>query len=374
MHQSCINEEVNEMTLTGTLSAAGDLVVRERIFGEDGAPLDSGYGRTLDYLRRAHTVWGSLEVQFTERGYRTDSPIAYRVDAQVAQDLGRAGFTLMTVATNHTGDFGEEGFLDTLSAMREAGVQSVGGGANLTDATAPLFHHIGDLRVATLAVSCLLPPDTAATDERPGIAPIRIHQSTDFDPLLMLIEPGSPLPVRSVADQRDVARLCDAIAAARTEADFVLVSIHWGYGKGDRLASYQHPLAEAVVAAGADLVLGNHTHSPGPIEFIDGVPIIYSLGNHIAQQDWASATPKQQAIFADIDEWSAVATFSLAPHRVTRIELAITQCPRSTGLPEIIDDERAAPALDRLERLYAPYGTSFDRVAARAVIHMPEAP
>lgn len=361
------------MTANGTLSAAGDLVVRHRLFDAENQAIDAGYAKTLDYLNETDAAWGSLEVQFTERGYRTDSPIAYRVDAEVAHDLGKAGFNVMTVATNHTGDFGEEGFLDTLAAMSEAGVLAVGGGINLDAACRPLIHTVGDLTVGTLAVSCLLPPDTAATEERPGIAPIKIHQLADLNPLLMLIEPGSPIQVRSEADSVDTERLCAAIRELRPKVDFVLVSVHWGYGRGDKLASYQRPLAEAIVSAGADLIIGNHTHSPGPIEFINGVPVVYSLGNHIAQQDWETATPAQQSIFADIDEWSAVAQFSLEPHKVTSIELAMTQCPRATGLPALVDDDSATPALDRLERLFAPYGTEFERKDFRAVIRMPHA-
>ncbi|MDV8009499.1 CapA family protein [Rhodococcus sp. IEGM 1318] len=359
------------MNQTGTLSAAGDLVVRERLVEANENVADAGYAATMKYLNEADVTFGSCEVQFTDRGYRTDSPIAYQVDPEVAHDLGRIGFDVLTVATNHTCDFGEVAFVDTLTNLRKSGITPVGGGNNLDEAMQPVITRVGDLAVGILAVSCLVPPDYSATSTRPGIAPIRIDQSIDFDPLLMIIEPGAPLSMRSSAREQDVDRLRSAIVDLRSHVDFVLVSVHFGYGRGDVLAEYQRPLAHAIVEAGADLVLGNHTHSPGPIEIHNGVPIVYSLGNHIAQQDWQGANASQQAIFSAIDEWSVVARFSLEPHHVRGIELAATYCDRSTGLPALVTAGAQAEAVfSRIERLSAPWGTKLTTFGDRATVQL----
>ncbi len=137
---------MNEMS---TLTAAGDIVIRHRLFGE-GAVSAAGYEETLDYLRNGDLVWGSCEVQFSERGFRTDSTIAYLVPPEVGRDLGRAGFQVMTVATNHTWDYGPDAFLDTLTHLREGGVAPVGGGRTPEEAWTPYVQTIKGIRVGLL--------------------------------------------------------------------------------------------------------------------------------------------------------------------------------------------------------------------------------
>lgn len=360
---------------TCTLTAAGDIVVRHSLF-QDGYVVCPAYARTLDYLRAGDLIWGSCEVQFSNHGYRTDAPIAYLVPPAVAADLGAAGYNVMTVATNHTCDFGPGAFMDTLKYLEEAGITAVGGGANLKAAQAPVIGMYGGLRIGMLAVSCLVPPDYAATSDRPGIAPLHVEQSVDFNPLMMMIEPGAPLAVRSRVKPDELAGLQAAIRNLRKEVDFVLVSVHWGYGRGNVLAEYQRPLAHAIVEAGADLVLGNHPHSPAGMETHMGKPIIYSLGNHIAQQAWDEATPEQQAIYDHIDPWSLVASLELAQHAVRKIQFRVTQCERATGLPGLVENATLAePVLRQFQAISAAMGTDIevDGIEASATFTAPDA-
>ncbi|OLP58943.1 hypothetical protein BJF93_23270 [Xaviernesmea oryzae] len=348
------------------LSGVGDIVIRHRLFDKN-TPLHAAYQRTLEYLRTAAMVWGSCEVQFSHRGYRTDAPIAYLVDPAIAEDLGRAGFDVMTVATNHTKDFGADAFLDTLDHLRGAGIATVGGGPTIREAVAPLVRDVGGRRLGILAASCLLPPDYAATDHRPGIAPIRIKQWPEIDPILLATEPGAPLPMRSSVDPDDLERLCASVRDLRTEVDILIVSVHWGFGRGNPLAEYQRPLGRALIDAGADLVLGNHPHSPAGIETYRGRPILYSLGNHIAQQDWENATPVQQQIFSQIDPWSLVCRVVAGDAGIEEIEFRVTECD-AAGLPNLVDEVAVAdPVLRRFRALSKAMGTEVAISAATAV-------
>ncbi|MEX2542020.1 MAG: CapA family protein [Trueperaceae bacterium] len=341
------------------LTAAGDIVVRHRLFEQDRL-LHPPYQKTIDFMASGDLAWGSCEVQFSERGFRTDSLVAYLVEPEVALDLGRAGFDVMTVATNHTWDFGPDAFLDTLENLRRGGITSVGGGSDLDQALSPVVFERNGMKLGIVAVSCLLPPYYAATAERPGIAPLRVHQSHRFDPLRMMIEPSAPLSISSSIDNDDWRALTDQIEALESQVDFVLVSVHWGYGRGEPLADYQQPLGRALIDAGAHMVLGNHTHSPSGIELHEGRPIIYGLGNHIAQQDRTGANEVQKAVFADIDEWSSLARFTLAPGRVERIEVIPTWCDES-GLPiPITDAKEAGAVLGRIARLSGELGTRLE--------------
>lgn len=353
------------------LAAAGDIVIRQRLF-DDRGPVDPAYERTLDYLRRDALVWGSCEVQFGRTGYRTDSPIAYLADPAIAADLGRCGFGIMTVATNHTCDFGPEVFLETIDGLEAAGVVTVGGGRTIDEALAPKIVEIEGLRVGFLAVSCLLPPGYAATATRPGVAPLEVEQWVGLHPIMLATEPGAPLKVRSKARAAALDRLIEAVRALRPRVDTVVVSVHWGYGDGDPLAEYQRPLGHALIEAGADMVLGNHSHSPAGIETHLGKPILYSLGNHIAQQDRANADPLQRAIFAQIDPWSLVCRIELEKGGVRSIEFRATECD-AAGLPILIDDAAAARVvLERFGRLSRTMGTEVAIDGARAIARFGE--
>jgi poly-gamma-glutamate capsule biosynthesis protein CapA/YwtB (metallophosphatase superfamily) len=351
------------------LAAAGDIVIRNRLFGE-GAVRSDGYDALMAHMKRADLVWGSCEVQFSRRGFRTDSTIAYLVDPEVGRDLGRAGYEIMTVATNHTWDYGPDAFLDTLVYLREGGVEPVGGGEKPKDAWAPFVRTINGIRVGILAVSCLVPPYYAVLDDRPGIAAVRIRQFAALDPIGMMIEPGGPIPVESMAEEDDVVKLESAIAALRPDVDVLIVSIHWGYGRGTPLATYQRPLAQRVVAAGADFILGNHGHSPTAIEIIGGKPVIYSLGNHVAQQDRINATPRQREIFAHIDPWSVIADIEIQRDGVRSIALRPTACA-ADGLPVLVEPGAlSASILSRLVELSQATGTQVSIANGVATIHL----
>ena len=346
------------MSDTFLLTAAGDVVIRHPLFG-NGAVNSSGFEELMNFLGTGDLVWGSCEVQFSTRGFRTDSTIAYLVPPRVGHDLGKAGFNVMTVATNHTWDYGPDAFLDTIDNLTEAGITTIGGGRTPEEAWKPMVREINGIRVGILAASCLVPPYYAVLEDRPGIAAVRIRQLAALDPIGMMIEPGAPIKMESFAEPDDVKFLIDAVKKLKAEADVVIVSMHWGYGRGTPLATYQRPLARQIVEAGADMILGNHGHSPTAVEMIEGKPVIYSLGNNIAQQDRINATPRQLEIFEDIDPWSVVAEFEIGRGGVRRITLVPTEC-QADGLPVIAEDPALSKAiLDRVAKLSSRYGTAF---------------
>ena len=69
------------------------------------------------------------------------------------------------------------------------------------------------------------------------------------------------------------------IAAAKADADLVILACHWGVSSQEEITAYQREIARAAVAAGAGLVYGTHPHVIQGIEMLDGVPVFYSLGN-----------------------------------------------------------------------------------------------
>jgi hypothetical protein len=125
-----------------------------------------------------------------------------------------------------------------------------------------------------------------AAADRLGVAPLRAHQSVYLDGALFDEQPGTAPKVLSWPHEPDLLAAEGAIRRAKADgAEIVVVALHWGVPpmwlapyQGD-LAEYQRPMAERLVAAGADAIVGHHAHVPLGFEWIEGVPVCYSLGN-----------------------------------------------------------------------------------------------
>ena len=161
-------------------------------------------------------------------------------------------FDAMAVANNHAGDFGKTAFLETLSLLKENGIASFGGGANLAAAHQPLWIERRNLRIAVLGYNEFKPRAFEAGADTPGIA-----WSEDS---------------QVVADIR---------AARAAGADLVIPFMHWGWEREPRPTERQRQLARLMIDAGADAVVGGHPHVTQGAEIYRGRPIVYSLGNFV---------------------------------------------------------------------------------------------
>lgn len=234
------------------IAAVGDIMLAHR-----AAPfLDAhgpGYpfGPTRDALAAADIAFGNLETPVSDRRGKPHPSKEYRFVSKPRHiaGLAEAGFDVLSVANNHTGDFGSEVFLDTLRHVEKLKMKAVGGGRTLAAARAPALFCVRGTTVAFLAYSHTHPMEFHAGTKKPGTA--------------------FPTEAGVAAD----------VAAARKIADRVIVSIHWGKEYQSTPTDSQRALARAAVGAGADALIGHHPHTYQGVEVIDGVPIVYSLGN-----------------------------------------------------------------------------------------------
>ncbi len=208
------------------------------------------FERIAPELKKADITLVNLEAPLTRRGEEfTDKKYRFRVHPAAAAALKKAGITTVTLANNHSMDFGREGLLDTLQQLDKAGIGHVGAGENLAAARKPIFYDIRGTRVALLGYSLTLPLEFWASNKRAGTAPL----------LERLVKQD--------------------IAAARTQAAIVLVTVHWGEEGTTRLREYQPRLARLMIDSGADAVIGHHPHILQGIEHYKRGIIFYSLGN-----------------------------------------------------------------------------------------------
>lgn len=236
-------------------------------------------------LSSADITYCQLECTLSNRGeMRSDvrNP-AHRVPPKNVRALTAANFDIVSFAGNNNLDYGYEAFSDTIDLLRSNGIEVVGGGNNLEEATRPVVLERNGLRVAFVNFCSILRDGFAATDKRPGISPLSV--STFYEPLENIYEqPGTPARTVTIPNQDQLTRVVDKIHEARGQADVVIACFHWGVHFTHDLATYQPDVGYAAIDAGADVVLGTHPHCLQAIDVYRGKPIFYSLGNFAFEQ------------------------------------------------------------------------------------------
>ena len=181
----------------------------------------------------------------------------------MVQGLQFAGFDVITIATNHAKDCGEEGFhcnnqsfLDTVETLSEAGIQPVGGGGNLSEARRPVVIENQGTRFAFLGVD-QINEKVWASENEPGVAPISAQH---------------------------IEQIKADIAAAKSIADVVIVLPQWGTEYSPQPSDIQRLWAQEFINAGATLIIGNHPHIIQPMESFANGTVFYALGNFVFDQ------------------------------------------------------------------------------------------
>lgn len=208
----------------------------------------------LDGLfRRDDLTIINLECSPSLLGSPLDKEFTFRCDPASLPVARQAGVDAANLANNHGQDYGTEAMLDGRNNVNRSGIRAVGAGPNLAIATRPAIFDVGPWRVAVLGMGGVVPSSTwVATEEGPGMA------SGD-----------------------DTAQMVEAVRAASKIADYVAVSVHWMWELETEPRPDDRERAEAMIAAGADMIFGHHPHRLGELEFIEGKPVFWTLGNFI---------------------------------------------------------------------------------------------
>jgi poly-gamma-glutamate synthesis protein (capsule biosynthesis protein) len=261
----------------------------------------------------ADLVVGNMEGTFTDRGVPLQKQYTFRTTPAVASGLAAAGFDAVSLANNHATDFGTTSLEDTLAALTEAGVPAFGAGAGAAAAEAPLVLRTADgARVAFVGFSDIGEVLWAKGDQS-GVA------------------------------RADAERIGRAVQAARAEADYVVLFVHWGAEYTHAPTDRQRALARAAVEAGADLVLGAHPHVLQPCERIEDGLVLYSLGNFVFDLYAGELVSLGEGPFQ-----SAVAHVTLSKSAPPRVEFRPVRIDPTEVRPRPATPEEAAPILAQL--------------------------
>lgn len=195
------------------------------------------------------------EFTYTDRGEPLpDKSYTFRSKPENVKYLFEMGVDIVSLANNHTFDFGEVSLMDTLDTLEKAGMPQVGAGRNFEEASAPVYFQAGDIKIGFLAATQIErmenPPTRGATDSSSGVFrclnPEALYEAT-----------------------REVKKNCD----------YLVVFVHWGTEKTDEIDWAQTAQGPGLAQAGADLVIGAHPHVLQGLDSVEGVPVVNSLGN-----------------------------------------------------------------------------------------------
>lgn len=300
-----------------TINAVGDIMLAGRL-----APVIAAQGASFPFrmlaplLRQGDLTMGNLEAPLSHRGREyTGKRFRFRAPPETAAALKDAGFSILTLANNHTMDYGAMALQDTLQTLDRLGIKTTGAGPDLAAARSPAVVAIKGQRLAFLAYSLTQPLEFFASRNRAGTAPAY---------------PGS-----FTAD----------IRAARAMADHVIVSFHWGIEGAPRPTVIQQEYARKAIDAGAEVVIGHHPHVLQGMEYYNRGVILYSMGNCVFGS--RSRTADLGAI-ARITLGEGLPAVELIPLNLRYDQVRFQPRPSSTG-------ERPT-AIARIARLVALAG------------------
>lgn len=213
-----------------------------------------------DFLTAADVTFGNLEGPLSNRGIKMGSIYSFRDDPKVIEGLAYAGFDVLSLANNHIWDYGSDALVDTMSILELANIDFVGAGLDYEVAHKPLIKEVGKTKIAYLGYTNLLPESLGAKEAEPAIALLNTNT------------------------------VGEDIKTAKSLADIVVVSIHWGNEYETKENEFQKTTAHALIDAGADLIIGHHPHVRQPLEQYGNGFIIYSLGNFVFDQNFSEDT------------------------------------------------------------------------------------
>lgn len=235
---------------------AGDLFLTDLLqtkYSRQGISAAASDG-LLSVLREADIFMLNQEFPFGTTGEAmAEKEYTFRVDPGYISVLSDLSVDIVTLANNHMLDFGRSPLTETLQTLDSAGIAHVGAGENLEEAKALKTFEVNGKTIGFLGASRVIPEYSW-------------NASSDTSGLFTTY---------------DASALVEQIKKAEESCDFTVVYVHWGVERSTRPEEYQKTLAKQYIDAGADAVIGAHPHVLQGMEYYQGKPVFYSLGNFI---------------------------------------------------------------------------------------------
>lgn len=223
------------------------------------------------------------------------SGVSLKGQPEAVEAIKYAGFNVCTFANNHILDQGEDCCLDTISRVHKAGIESVGAGSNIEEASKVLYLNKNNETLAI--INCCEHEFSIASTTSAGANPLN--------------------PIRQYYD----------IQEARKKADYVLVIVHGGPEHHQLPTPRMMEVYRFFVDVGADAVVCHHQHCFSGYEIYNKKPIFYGLGNLCF--DWNEIEGiRNYGYMVNLTFSSDCPTFDIIPYK---------QCSNDKASVELID-------------------------------------
>lgn len=290
-----VSNEINEQTSTNEESSSdenvennsnqvsmifgGDFLLSNEMlnkYNKDGGSLENIMAASLQKeFQDADIAMVNNEFPYSTRGTQAENKqYTFRADPSNTKILNEMGVDIVSLANNHALDFGTDALVDSMAALNDASIIYGGAGNNLDEAKEVKYIEKNGKKVAFICATRVIPvADWNATSERPGLL-------TTYD----------------------ATNVVNMLGEAENNADISIVFVHWGVERAEMPEDYQRDLAKKYIDAGADMVIGAHSHCLQGMEVYNGKLITYSLGNFIFNGRYN----KTMALKAIIDENNSI--------------------------------------------------------------------
>ena len=246
-----------------SLLFGGDIMLDRGVKNSVMKNFDGDYSAlfsNLDIIQKADISFANLEGPASDQGTDKHNLYSFHMSPSVIPALKGAGFSVVSVANNHMGDWGQDAFVDTISRLNENEIAYTGGGDTSVQAEQPTIIEKNGFKIGYLAFSDVGPNFLEAGTNQPGIL---LASNPRFD---------------------------EIISNASKKVDHLVVSFHFGDEYKTKHNARQEKLAHQAIDDGARLVIGSHPHVAEDTETYKKGFIAYSLGNLIFDQAFSPET------------------------------------------------------------------------------------
>ena len=303
----------------------GDSIINRRLSVYD----EPDYLQLIGHVRAADAAFTNLETLIHNFEYPAAavSGGAWMGSPRwVLKELEWAGFDLLSIANNHTMDYGIEGLRSTIGVLEASRLVYAGAGETLARARAPAYFDTNKGRIALIACSSTFSASSPAGAQRPdhigrpGLNPLRVVTTYYLDPpalnslrkltgassnardaagfrfLGVRFKPAEKPRVETIPHENDMKAILASVREARRQPDWVIVSIHAHQGMAGHRelpAQFLVQFAHEAIEEGADIIAGHGPHVLRAIEIYKGKPIFYSLANFIFENETMRFQPAE---------------------------------------------------------------------------------
>ena len=304
------------------ISLVGDILLDASIRGHiDKQGYAYPYEHVKEYFLNDDLSIGNLETSITLAGEKwPDKQFSFRSDPKNLPYMKEAGIEVVSLANNHSLDYGYEGLMDSLNYLEEANIEFVGAGRNIEEAIKTVIIDKNNIKIGILGFSRVV-PDVGwwATANRPGLAGAYDGQ---LEGALKIIQ------------------------AAKEEVDILIIALHWGKELHEEPRIEEIRAAKRMIDSGADVIAGHHPHVLQGIEIYKNKPIFYSLGNFI----FGSRN--------DLTANTIIAQLNYENQNLKEIEIIPFSIVGSR--PVGVDEDVRREKLDYLQKISEQFGTRIE--------------